>query len=323
MKPPVSLQINLAPGDYPHARHILQHQLDSLSDHVDEIILTVDTKPGKGRFATGWKENEKKLYDILEKDIASKYPVKITPVNYDISIKKEVAAYFFRKDYIPEKDFRGGPFYSYFFGLHSASNDLVFHLDSDIFLGGKSKTWIAEAVSLFDCNDDLLTVSPLPGPPHPDDLLIGQNIIKKIAISTYELDGMSTRVFMIDKAKFKSHKLTLSKPSIQNQVKSVIEGNSNADLPEHIFQVYMKNLKLKRIDFLGNREGLWSLHPPYRTKGFYLNLKELIGKIEQNDLPPKQHGFYDIIDDVCDWSEARVKLKKNRWWKRILANPSH
>ncbi|MDB5136545.1 MAG: hypothetical protein JWP37_3148, partial [Mucilaginibacter sp.] len=73
---------------------------------------------------------------------------------------------------------------------------------------------------------------------------------------------------------------------------------------------------LKRIDFLGKGNGLWTLHPPYRTVDFYNRLPEIISNVECNDLHPKQYGFYDIVDEVCDWTEAKDRLRNNRWWKR-------
>lgn len=65
LKNKVSLRINLAPGDYPHAKHILKHQLDILSNQVDEIILTVDTRQSKGKFAKVWDANKDLLNQFL------------------------------------------------------------------------------------------------------------------------------------------------------------------------------------------------------------------------------------------------------------------
>ena len=316
MKPPVSLQINLAPGDYPHAKYILPHQLKVLAAQVDEIILTVDTKPGKGRFAEGWEKYQPLLNSFLHNEIQHDFNVKIVPVDYSSTVKEKIAQYFFGTNTMPLKDFRGGPFYAYFFGLYSVKNNLVLHLDSDIFLGGGSQTWIDEATVLFKNDPSCFIVSPLPGPPHPDDILKDQHIVDKISPYTWQLSGMSTRIFLMDKDKFNINKLVLSKPSARNQIKSIVQGNSNADLPEHLISMFMNEHHLRRIDFLGTNKGLWSLHPPYRTAGFYADLPDLIKRIETNDLPQRQQGFYDIIDEVCDWTSAREKIKNNRWWKR-------
>ncbi|GAB2698926.1 polysaccharide biosynthesis glycosyltransferase UppG [Mucilaginibacter koreensis] len=317
MKNKATLQINLAPVDYLHARVLLKHQLSALAGQVDEVLLIVDTQPAQGRFAEGWNTYKTQFDHFLSAEIAAEFKVRIVPVDYSKTAKEAVAQLFFGTTYIPDNDFRGGPFYVYFFGLWQAKNNIVFHLDSDIFLGGQSQNWINEAVNFFEQDDRCLIVSPLPGPPHPDKVLKGQSIIRHIAPYTYQLDGMSTRLFMIDKFKFEKRKLSLHQPSLRNQLKAVIEGNANADLPEHIIASYMRAHGLKRIDFLGSGDGMWSLHPPYRTQTFYRQLPNLIERIINNELPLSQRGFYDIVDEVCDWTEARQKLKHNRWWKRI------
>jgi hypothetical protein len=127
----VTLQINLAPVDYPHALLLLPHQLAALSNQVDEVLLTIDTRKGKGRFADGWQKYQQLFNDLMQ-DISKKYPVTMLPVDYGATAKQQVARAFFDSNYIPDRDFRGGPFYVYFFGLHAAKNDAVFHLDSDM-----------------------------------------------------------------------------------------------------------------------------------------------------------------------------------------------
>ncbi|MDB5143948.1 MAG: hypothetical protein JWQ66_2661 [Mucilaginibacter sp.] len=323
MKTPVTLQINLAPGDYPHAKLILPHQLEMLAKQVDEIILTVDTKQSSGRFSEGWLKHEELLYTFLNEEIRPKYPVQILPVNYGRTIKTKVAEYFFGSKNIPDKDFRGGPFYSYFFGLFHACSKLVLHLDSDIFLGGGSQTWVEEAKAVFKKDPRYLVVSPHPGPPHPSGILIDQTIIKEIKPYTYELSGMSTRIFMTDKSIFTDRKLSLKKPALKGQVKAVIQGNHNAELPEILIRDFMQLNDFKRLDFLGQGKGLWSLHPPFRTKSFYDNLGNIIDKINGGDLPSAQYGFYDIVDELCDWKEGWENLKKNRWWKGMLNGESN
>lgn len=314
----VSLQINLAPSDYQHAKYLLPHQLAILQHQVDEILLIVDTSPSQGRFGTGWHENKTNLYDFLTKEILSAYPVKIIPVDYGYDQQKQIGKFFFGRNRVPKKDFRGGPFYAYFFGLFKAQYPLVFHLDSDMFLGGGSQTWIKEAVELYQNNPDVLTLSPLPGPPHPEEKLVGQQNYKHIGHYQFEFKGMSTRIFLIDKDRLAKERLQLAKPRLKSQLKAMIEGNSNADLPEHLISNFMQRHQLKRIDFLGEGKGLWSLHPPFRNPQFYEQLPSLIRDVEENRLPAAQNGFYDVIDEVCDWEYNRQILKNNRWWQRLL-----
>lgn len=314
----VSLQINLSPGDYPLARHLLAHQLKVIAGQVEEVLLVVETKPSNGRFGEGWEERCEQLYHFLQNDIASRYNVRIIPVDYSENKRKEVSAHFFLSGVIPEKDFRGGPFYAYFFGLYAATGDMVMHLDADMFLGGGSQCWIQEACQLLRNEPDCLITAPLPGPPRPDHRLIGQQVVKEISAYAYELEGVSTRIFFIDKSKFAALKMRISKPRFAARMRAVLRGNPIADLPEHLFQNLLADRGLKRIDFLGAGKGLWSLHPPYRCQKFYDALPELINKIEQFELPETQLGFYDIVDELCDWSEARKKLERNRWWKKMF-----
>lgn len=313
----VTLQISLSPADYNHARFLLPKQLSILADQVDEILLTIDTNKSKGRFGENWEENHGKLYHFIKTEIEPFYPVKVLDVDYSTSICSAIASYFFGKEHIPVKDFRGGPFYAYFFGLYFTQNSLIFHLDSDIFLGGNSQTWVTEAKAQFAINTDCFIVSPLPGPPHPDKKLIGQVTGKCVAENMYEFPGMSTRIFMIDKTIFQQHKIQLKSLGLLNTVKALIKGNPVADLPERLMTSFMTTHRFKRIDFLGVLPGLWSLHPPYRTNKFYEEIPNLIKRIEVNDIPPLQYGFYDISDDFFDWSEAKEKLAKNRtFWLR-------
>jgi hypothetical protein len=316
LKQKISLQINLSPGDYPHARLLLKHQLNRLSGQADEILLTVDTRASKGRFSNNWDIYRDQLNAFIEQEITPVFNVRTIFVNYDPESKAAVGRFFFGSNRIPDKDFRGGPFYAYFYGLYHAKNDLVFHIDSDIFLGGGSPTWVQEAADLLLADQAVLTVSPLPGPPHPDDRLIGQPKARKTGPYIFSFDEMSTRIFMLDKSRFGSQKLLLKRPDLRSQIKAIMERNANAALPEHLISDFIKQHGLMRIDFLGTGSGLWSLHPPFRTQTFYESLPELIAQVERGALPEKQLGYYDLIDEVCDWTEAREYLKEKRWWKK-------
>lgn len=318
MNTPVSLQINLAAGDYPYVRLLLPHQLNTLSAQADEVILTVDTRQSKGQFANSrWHQNNELLYDFLNEEIERNFRVKIIPVDYSPPMKRAVAEYFLGLADMPDKDFRGGPFYAYFFGLYMARNNLVFHLDSDIFLGGGSQTWISEAAALFERDERCLFVSPLPGPPREDGLLTGQPSYHKTAPFMYEIKGASSRLYMTDKSRLAKNKLELVKPPLRSQLKAMAEGNPNADLPEHMFKNLMEKGGFRRIDFLGQGQGLWSLHPPYHSQLFYDRLPVIIANIEINNLPASQYGFYDLVNEVCDWTEDERRLKENRWWKKL------
>lgn len=315
-----SLQINLAPNDYPHARYILPHQLAVLKEQVSEVVLVLDSHKSKGRFGGHWEENLEKMNQLLAQCCRADHRVRSVVVNYAKSTMSEVADFFFGTSFIPKKDYRGGPFYAYFFGLHQCRSDYIFHLDADMMLGGHSATWINEAMELLSGDQSLFTCAPLPGPPHPQHILIGQPSATAKELNNYSFlfHEMSTRIFMIRRNSFLDKKLRLIPPAGINRAKALIRKNPPYELPEVLMSRHMSSSGLSRVDFLGNGAGLWSLHPPYRNARFYKMLPQLISDITNRRLPEAQNGFYDIVDEVCDWSDARQALKNKRWWKKLI-----
>ncbi len=313
----ITLQVSLAPSDFKHVVHLLPHQLKVFGSQVDEILLTYDTHKSKGRFALNWDDNNAKMWPFLQKCASDNPKIRLLKINYSKAKNTEIARKYFNKNLIPAKDWRGGPFYTYFFGLNEAKNDYVFHIDSDMFFGGLSQTWMAEALELFESDDKILFLNPLPGPPKEDGSLIDQNykIYKSNLTNSgtlfYKFNGISTRLFMVNKKEFEKNKIKTkiytTKP--REFLRAVYKNNPPFRLPEEILSDYLIQNSKFRIDFLGSGLGLWSLHPPYRTEKFYEDLPQIIQKIENGEIPDSQKGFYDIVDELVDWTEAKNKLK--------------
>lgn len=324
----VTLQINLAPSDWLHAKYILPHQLRQWAKQVDEVLLTLDLHRSQGRFAEGWEERRPKIQHLID-ECCAKYPnVHSQEVDYSPKVVADVSAMFFGGRSIPPKDFRGGPFYSYFFGLYSAKHDYVFHLDSDMMFGGCSSTWIVEAIQLLAERSNILFCCPLPGPPTSDGSLRSQVAESELHPSlalTFRFSSLSSRLFLLDRNRFTSQvkQLSLTYAPVPDIIKALVKGNYPYALPEEIFTEAMLKHSLFRVDFLGKNTGMWSLHPPYRSENFYQGLPELIQKIETADIPEPQRGFHDINDSLIDWTSARTALKQNRWWKRLGQQLKH
>jgi hypothetical protein len=315
------LQVNLTPGDFPHARHTLPHQMRQWTGQVREVLLTVDSRPGKGRFAVGW-EASAPLLDGLLSDVCSRWPhARVCAVDYSPAAARAVADLFFRGRAVPAKDFRGGPFYSYFFGLFAASQEYVLHADSDMLFGGGSASWAEEGRRLLESCPDLFACSPHPGPPMADGSLRTQQATPaQVGSPAFRFPGMSTRVFLVHRAGIRDRLggLPLRGPSWRNRIKALVEGNPSADLPEHLLSAAMAERGLCRIDFLGTPPGMWSLHPPYRSDAFYRELPRLVERVERGDVPETQRGDHDVNDSMIDWRDARERLRRQRWWRRLF-----
>jgi hypothetical protein len=315
-KPGVTLQINLAPTDLPHAEHILPHQLRQLAGQVDEIVLVVDLHQSRGRFGEGWHERLPGLQRLIGECCAEYGHAHVAEVDYSQAVADELARRYFGGKPVPAKDRNGGPFYSYFFGLYAAGHDYVLHTDSDVMYGGGSQTWIAEAVELLTDRDDVLACSPLPGPPTRDGHLTSQILEREPLRSlAYRAGGLSSRVFMMHLPRFHQRigELPLARLSPRRHWQAVFDGNPPFDLPECIWSQAMADHGLLRIDFLGDAEGMWSIHPPYRSPLFYERLPSLIHDVEVDNLPEAQRGDHDVNDSVIDWTSARMSL-----WQRLV-----
>jgi hypothetical protein len=317
---PVTLQISLAPTDLPHAIHILPHQLRQLAGQVDEVLLILDLHRSRGRFSEGWNERLPKLRQLIDEYRAKYSNVYLQEVDYSPEVIAQVGSMFFNRKSVPTKDCRGGPFYSYFFGLYAAKHNYVFHIDSDLMFGGGSSTWVAEAIELLAQRSDILICSPLPGAPTSDGQLKSQTAEREPLNSlAYKFSNFSSRLFLIDKQRFTSKikQLPLKSPSGRNLLKAWIEKNPPYELPEILFTQAMKRHSMLRIDFLGQEPGLWSIHPPYRSKLFYDKLPEIIEQIESGNIPEAQRGDYDVNDSLVDWTEVRIALQEKYWWRRL------
>lgn len=309
--PHITLQISLAPSDYRHSKFLLLHQIRVFENQVDEILLTYDTHRSNGRFSINWKENNEQMWDFLQELYASNAKIRLIKIDYSEKKVKEVANFFFSRNNIPAKDWRGGPFYTYFFGMYEAKFPDIFHIDSDLFFGGLSKTWLDEATSLYKKDPKILFINPLPGPPTANGKLYNQNSVSYNGLNNHHaFDTVSTRLYLVNKFRLADKKLKNIKTlKLGELIRAIIRKNPAYKLPEEFLSAHMQKHNFIRVDFEGQHNGLWSLHPPYRTPKFYDELPMLIQRIEKNDIPEAQRGHYDIVDQLFDWSEAREKLK--------------
>lgn len=293
----ITLQINAAPSDWMHCAHILGHQIRVWSEQVDEILLTLDLKRSKGRFAVDWDRGAVEIQNQLDTLSRENSKVVVSHVDYSEETKRQVARKYFNREEIPNKDYRGGPLYSYYYGMYRASNDLILHSDSDMLYGGASQTWVSEAIGVLDREASIVFCSPLAGPPTASGALTTQPSTPWTSMPHAHLfSTMSTRVFMTRQSSLLARMGTLPMPlpSPRSLVKAILNGNPLGTAPENALSARMEQRGLHRLDFLGTGPGMWSVHPPMRTEQFYTSLPEIVRRIETGDVPDAQRGAYDL-----------------------------
>ena len=189
-------------------------------------------------------------------------------------------------------------------------------MDSDMLFGGGSQTWVQEAMDLFDAREDVLFASPLPGPPRSDNALCDQPLARPLSDRphAYAFNGVSTRVFLLDRGRLAKRvgPLQLRPPLLlRSRLKARLRGNPSVAMPEQLLSTALNDRGLVRIDFLGESPGMWSLHPPFRSRGFYDALPALVAAVESGQIPDEQRGHYDFVDDFFDFSDVRAQLRRS------------
>lgn len=332
-----ALQINMHPFDAPHVEHTLPHQLRVWANQVDRICLTLDTSVAKaGRYHAGqYEQARKEMLGVLGRVTAPYAHVVIDEVDYAPQTRDQIEEVFFPQTPCwPDRAFDGGPFRVYFHGLMRANADYVLHMDSDMLFGGGSKSWIEEAISVFNSHDDVLFICPFSGPP-----LLGGDIRTelhmcfadqydfdtptRIAGETlgYRFNTVSTRIFMIDMRRFTERigSLALVRPSLRQRLRAFALAESPKSVAaEEVLSFNMVSRGLKRIDWLGENQGMYSLHPPHRTCTFYDGLPGLIDRIERGEIPDDQRGDCDVNSSMIDWSSALLAKRGLARWRKGL-----
>jgi hypothetical protein len=316
----VTLQINVAPTDFPHARYTLAHQLGVWGGQVQEILFTYDlhrTERG-GRFGEGWQERRGPMEELLASLCARHPHARVAEVDYSPAAAAAVAETFTGGRPVPPKDTKGAPYYPYFAGLHEARFDLIVHMDSDVMFGGASQTWVGEGCELLARDAAVLACGPLPGPPASDGRLRRQSgETYPLDSPAYSFDSLSSRIFMIDRSRLVERVCPIPLLGPVRPVaaaKARLHGNPPYRAAELAIGDAMVAAGMRRVDFLGRDPGIWSVHPPYRSDEFYAALPAIIAQIEAGTVSDDQLGDYELSDGMFDWTAARRRARLRRLW---------
>jgi hypothetical protein len=314
----VTLEISIAARDLRHLRTTLPHQLRQWAGQVREIVCTIDLEPTPGEVGLG-AAHERQLLDFVE-DSLSAYPHgRLEVADYSGATQRDVAARFFGGHSVPAKTARAGPFYAYFYGLHVARCQYVLHLDCDVLFGGGSQTWASEAVKLLRERPDILVCGPLPGPPRTDGTIAQAAEREANPAPAFVFQTVTSRRFLIDLTRLEEHVRPLSvrrhaprrmrvpfslwlkgwrRMQLRDRLRPLTLSTLPYDLPERLLGESMTEAGLRRLDFLGDPPGMWSLHPPDRSERFYESLPNLVERVERGDVSDDQRGNYDVVDSM-------------------------
>jgi hypothetical protein len=309
----VTLQVNVAPSDLPHAAATLGHQLRRWSTQVHEVIYTLDLRRSTGPRGAYFDEYKPGMLRLVEDLAGGGARRRLVEVDYGDTAVEKVAKEFFGGVRPPTKDCFGAPFYGYFHGLATVETRYALHVDCDLLFGGGSGVWISEAIKLLEERPDVLFVCPLAGPPSPSGRIPRQMrhaqrrtqafgsepVLEDLHTRTYRLRHVSSRVFFTDMERLRG-----AAPLAVMDAPPWSFGSDLATTPylpaETVLSRAMHEGGWLRVDYLGSGPGMWFLHPAQRGPAFTANLPNLIAAIEADDVPASQRGSFELRDDWLD-----------------------
>jgi hypothetical protein len=314
-----SLKISLSPRDHQFIKHLLPHQLKIWHQQVQEILIVLDLH---GYDSGIYQPIISDLTSFIH-DLSAQYPaIRLLEVDYADAAKLKISKAYFNSRAVPEKTHRYGPYYAYFYGLCHTKYDYVLNLDCDIFFGGDNQSWITQAIQVLQTENDVITCSPLPGPPRSDGKLISQpGQIDQSNLRKVYFDSFSTRLFFIHKPTFIRQvcPIPIKVAEWKPLLRALLRRKPVYALPEDVITQIMQKKRLKRADFLGTGDGIWSLHPSYRNEEFFQKLPVLIDQIENNKVPDAQRGDHDINDSMVNWDDAREEITNASIKRKFLS----
>lgn len=324
-KQAITLQINLAPVDYPMVKHTLPSQLQVFANSCQEVLLTFDVKRVEGSRLSveDWNKNLALIEEFVEQEIKPNFPdvnIKLDKMVYDDKLRIEIGEYFMGKSKaVPLKDFRGGPYYSYYFGLYHAKNDLILHLDADMMLVGSAEDWFDEAIDAMAQDKSLFACAPLLGPPADTDEISDiqlshpkrYNPIKKYNKPySFLYNDFSTRIFFFDRRKLKGLS-RIEFPNLDHLIKALFRGNPPYRFPEGTISSLLKRKNWWVLSFKGTTgQGLWALHPAL-TPEFKQKLPYIMEAIQEGNYPDSQKGHPDVQQAFMDHIPLPEGIKPN------------
>ena len=296
MRSQVTLQINLAPADALYARSLLSHQLKAFAGQCTEVLLVVDLHRTRSRqfTPTNFGAHRLKLSEAIEsvtRECARS--IRCVEVDYSAEAISRVSAFFLTQGgRIPPKDFRGGPYYSYFFGVFSCRTDYVLHVDADMIFGGRSQTWVEEALNVLrERSESVICCCPLPGP--PTSSFASEQITS--SPNTAFNRKFTTRVFLTSRETLRQRLTVQLVPSRWRRLQAMVRGRWPYELPELVITRQMRNENQFRCDLLGQPPGMWSLHPLSKTPSFCELLPQILASVEAGQIPAAQMGEYNLV----------------------------
>jgi hypothetical protein len=294
-----TLSINICVTDLPYISYTIPHLVRSCNYPFTERMLVIDTAPMKGRYRNQVLPDLGELETAAEKLVAQGHMDTIIKVDYRPEVRQPIVRKHLGQVTWETHDFRDAPIYAYLFAYEMAQSDYFLHFDADMLLHqAKEYNWIEAAIDCLRQNPDVLTVTPLPGPPTPN-LELKQREIRYTSDPRgfFTFKEFTARRYLFDRRRLDSIlPLPLSYISWKRHLVSHLTRKSAMERWEGMMTHYLQTSPYIRADLATPQA--WTLHGIDHGTRFLELLPHIITRIEQGEYPVKQAGDYDLQLDA-------------------------
>jgi hypothetical protein len=298
-----SLSILVARTDIPFIDKTIPAIVKACRYPFSEVVLFIDAAPLRGVFQNrpgiGTHQELVSMCEQLKNNLVVS---RIEEIPYHDDKKRELYRKFFGFDLRFTHDFRGAPLYGHLYSIEHTAADYVVHFDSDMLLYSEPcYSWVEKGIQLIDDIEQVLFVSPLPGPPTEDGTLHQKNTCyQEDSRGFYAFKEFTSRKYLFSRSRLEQSMsydpVWISK---KRKLLSYITGKSALLSWELIVSKKLRDTKFIRADMKDPRA--WTLHTPDHGPEFIRNLPSVIEKLSHGQFPASQRGHYDLR--LHDWSQ--------------------
>jgi hypothetical protein len=297
-----TLSINVCLADLPFLPLIVTHLVKSCDFPFLEKQLVIDTAPLHKRYKNQCATDVDMFMNEAKKLIDSAIIDSVHQVDYQKKISGPILRKHFGKNIKQTHNYRGAPIYPYLYAMEIARGDYFVHFDGDMILHQNADyNWIRSGIKLLQETPVVLSVSPLPGPPHQEKKLNQPNTNYTYdPRGFYSFETFSSRVFLLQKTKYNSIlPLEILFRNERFRFKSLLKRNRSLERWELMVGKRMASSGYIRADL--SSPAAWSLHPTDHGEEFLDLLPSILKRVEKGIFPPGQAGNYDLKIDL--WKE--------------------
>ena len=305
-----TLSINVCLADYPFIEQTIPHLVRSCNYPFTEKMIVIDTAPMQGRYQkqiplVTMKELEKKAHNLVKRG----YIDSVVKVDYRPEISKPIMKKHLGYPIWETHDFRNAPIYAYLFAYEATQSDYFLHFDSDMLLyQAKDFNWIKTGIDYLSQNPDLLTVTPLPGPPSNSAELKQREVPYSLdprGLFTFKV--FTARRYLFNRQRFDSIlPLPLSYISWKRKLLSYFTKRSAIERWEGMISNKLSSSNYIRADLASPKA--WTLHAIEHSPKFIKILPQVISQIEEGNFPEEQAGEYDLQLEL--WQNYKILEKR-------------